>query len=178
MLAAVLCATALFRAAALDVEEVMDMLQNGVRESVVINMLEQRKLSRPLDAREVIRLSRAGASPQLLEALTDIDNIESAHGASAPTIVEPAPVPVAANPPTVIVAAPPPVVYSYPRTYYHMEPYPYYSRPGYSFGFSFGSRWGRPHHRPHRPGPGRHPGRPGRPGGHGPPGHRPPGHRR
>ncbi|MDR1613142.1 MAG: hypothetical protein LBT97_10245, partial [Planctomycetota bacterium] len=79
LLSAVLFAAVQSTASALDVDEIVDMVNSGVQEAVIINMLEQQKLSRPLTAQEVINLSRAGVSARLMEELTSVGNVRSAY---------------------------------------------------------------------------------------------------
>ncbi len=161
---------------ALDVNDITELLANGVQDSVIINMVQSNKLDRPLSAREIVSLSRAGASQPLLEYLTSAGAANQSYVASqpAPVYVEPAPT-VVQQQPNVIVQQPPTVVtqaptvvyetptYYYPRSYVYPRPYYYPYRSGPSFSFSFGG--GRRHYGPprggHRGGPPRHGGRHG-----------------
>lgn len=172
---------------ALDVNDINELLANGVQDSVIINMVQGNKLDRPLSAREIVSLTRAGASQPLLEYLTSAGAANQSYVASqpAPVYVEPAPTVVqqqpnviVQQPPTVVTQAPtvvyeaPTVVYEtptyyYPQSYVYPQPYYYPYRSGPSFNFSFGGsrhRYGPPrggHHPPShgRPGGGRHGGR-------------------
>lgn len=172
-LSVVLCVAAASRASALEVGEVINMLKNGVHESVVINMVQQQKLSRPLTAQEVIDLSRSGVSPQIMTALTDAANVGPMYAPSGSTVAVPvenytasmpgacgvaptAPAPVVVEQPATVVTAPPTVYYTYPDSYYYYG-YPYYNYPyrygpSYSFSFGYGHRWGG-HRGGHRGGP-------------------------
>ncbi len=172
---------------ALDANDIKNMLQNGVQESVIISMLQNQKLSRPLTTQEVIDLNQYGASATLLEQLTHSASVDTSSSytttyssPSTTTTITPAPT-IVQSPPTVVTTSPQ-VIYTEPSTVYYTEPYRYY-RPSPGISFYFGSgrrhwgggppRWGHggPGFRP-RPPHGRPPG--GRPGG---PGGRPPGGR-
>lgn len=162
-------------AVALEPNDVILMVQNGVEDSAIINMVQSQKLSRPLNAQEVLTLNASGASPAILEFLTRPGSSVESYVVTEPiTVVEPSPIVVSPQPN--VIVTPPSTVY-YDATYYS---YPYYSSP-YSYGpsyrrpFYFGFSWNdnhrwrdhRPSHRPpsFRPHPGG--GRPpsGRPGG-------------
>ena len=174
---AALCASTALPAFALDVSDVQQMLNNKVDESIIINMVQSQKLSRPLTAQEVVMLNASGASPGLLEFLTRKESANQSYQASAPvtqyqapTVVESSPTIIESSPtvittqPNVVVTQPQTVYYTTPNYYvpptyvypyrYYSAPRPrYYSRPGVSFNFSFGKgghRWNRSHHRPHR----------------------------
>lgn len=179
LLACVLCVSAA-GVMALDVNDITEMLENGVQDSVIINMVQSNKLDRPLSAREIVGLSRAGASQPLLEYLTSAGAANPSYAASqpAPVYVEPAPTTVVTPQPNVIVNQPPTVVtqaptvvyetptYYYPQSYVYPRPYYYPYRQGPSVSFWFGSG-GRRHYGPRYHG-----------GGHrGPPRHYRGGHR-
>lgn len=187
-------------ASALDANEIVQLVKNDVQDTVIINMLQQNKLERPLTAQEVLILSNEGASSTLLEYLTRPESVSSsyvppARTASSPVIVtdsttsvvETVSPTIVTSEPSVVVTSPNTVyygsTYAYPSTYYYpytySYPYTYRYGPTYSFGFSWGNshRWrGRDHgYRPRPPSHHRPPhsiGRPsgGRPGGHGRPG--------
>ena len=153
-------------ASALDANDIVMMVKNGVDDSVIVNMVQTQKLPHPLTAQEVMALNAGGASSYLLENLTRPDASLAAAttatvvtGSSAPTVtyVEPEPTIVTAQPSVIVTQ--PPTVYTYPYTYYS-SPYPYYynsypryhryrSGPSFSIGFGFGggNRWhGGPRH--------------------------------
>ncbi len=167
---------------ALDANDIRNMLQNGVQESVIISMLQNQKLSRPLTTQEVIDLNQYGASAALLEQLTHTSSVDGSYSTttyvSPPTTITTTPAPTIVQSPTVVTTSPQ-VIYTEPSTVYYTTPYRYYRpSPGISFYFGSGRRhWGggpRWGHGPsYRPGPphGRPPG--GRPGGGRPPGGRP-----
>lgn len=170
---------------ALDANDIRNMLQNGVQESVIISMLQNQKLTRPLTTEEVIDLNQYGASATLLEQLTHSASVDGSYSTtyvSPTTTITPAPT-IVQSPPTVVTTAPQ-VIYIEPQTVYYTTPYRYYNpSPGISFYFGSGRRhWGGPPRWGHGPGPGFRPGPPhgrppggrpgGRPGGGGPGGHR------
>ncbi len=191
---------------ALDPAEIGQLVRTRVDDTVIINMVQNQKLDRPLTAREVVELSAAGASPALLEYITRAEAVSSAYVAVQPaapvivtspepsvTYVEPAPT-VVTQQPTVVVASPPTVYYSspyyttnyvYPRYRWGPSYYPsYYPYAGsnYYFGFSYGSRgwYGRDSYRRPPPPPpprGGWGGPRGGPRGGPPPGGPPPGGR-
>ncbi len=143
---------------ALEADEIAVMIQHGVEETTIIEVVRMRPLSEPLTAAQVIVLSNAGASTRLLAFLTTRDAVSpeySSQPATNTVVVEPAPATVVpqsvcptpgyvVTPP--VVAAPPVVVY---RDYY-----PSYPRWSFSFGFSDYHRWGGRRgwggHRPYR----------------------------
>lgn len=175
-------------ASALDSNDVIQMIRNGVQDPVIINMIQNQKMDRPLTAQEVVALSAAGASSSLLEYMTRPEAVSSSYvppaprsvySDSTPTIVTSEPTVTTAPPatyygsnscsPTVVTPAPTIVApsttyvvpYSYPVYTYSYPRYRYYE-PSYSFGFSWGggSRWGHGPRYGHRP-PYRGHGRPG-----------------
>lgn len=159
---AVLCVTVTLSASALEPNDVVMMLQNGVDDAAIINMVRNQKLSRPLSPQEVVTLNASGASPELLEFLTRTDAAASSCVVTEPTtVVESAPMivtqpaPVVVTPqPNVVVTTPPPIYYSSP----------YYSYPSYRSNYYFGFSWNNDRHRSYR-----RPSYHGRPPSFGPP---------
>lgn len=157
---------------ALDANDIRNMLQNGVQESVIISMLQNQKLFRPLSTQEVIDLNQYGASATLLEQLTHASSVDGSYSTTYVSTITPAPTIVQS--PTVVTTSPQ-VIYTEPSTVYYSTPYygtpyRYYNSPGFSFYFGSGRRhWGGPPR--WGPGPGYRPGPPhgrppgGRPGG-------------
>lgn len=166
LLACVLCVSAT-GVMALDADDIRELLENGVQDSVIINMVQAGKLPQPLTAREIVDLSRAGASPSLLEYLTSPNAANPPPIAPPVTIVEPAPATTVVTPqPNVVVTQQPTVVYEtptyyYPQSYVYPTPYYYPYRSGPSISFWFGSG-GRRHSGP-RYGGGHRPPQHGRP---------------
>lgn len=174
----------------LDFRDIQHLLQSGVDESVIINMVRATPLTAALTAGDVIALSSAGASTGLMEFLTSSAAVTAAD---SPTIVSAEPTTVYVEPSTTIVEAPttiiesptyvevPSVIYTEPyyyNDYYYNDPFWY----GSSYPRWFGGSWHRPPPPPRRPSH-RPPSRPSgghRPGGGGPsvrpprPGGRPP----
>lgn len=167
-----LCGLALSVAAtlsafALEPNDVVMMVQNGVEDSAIINMVRNQKLSRPLNPQEVVALNAGGASPALLEFLTRSDSSASPYVVTEPTtVVESAPL-VVSQPPSVVVAPQPNVVVTAPPTVYYSSPY--YSYPSYRPNYYFGFSWNNDRYRGHR-----RPSYHGRPPSHRPPAYRPP----
>ncbi|MDR1533527.1 MAG: hypothetical protein LBU64_00280 [Planctomycetota bacterium] len=128
-------------ALALEVADIALLAQNGVADSVIINMLQSQGLPRPPTPGEVIQLNAAGVSPEVLEYLT---RTGTAAAANPPLAVAPPP-PVTVQPPQIYYQPPSPQ-YVYTPTYIVPRP-----RPRFFFDFSFGG--GRHHHRHHGPGP-------------------------
>jgi hypothetical protein len=123
-------------ALALEVADIALLAQNGVADSVIINMLQSQGLSRPPTPHEVIQLNAAGVSPELLEYLTRTGTVPTAPAATPPLVVAPPP-PVTVQPQ--VYYQPP--QYLYTPTYIVPRP-----KPRFFLDFSFG---GRRHHRPH-----------------------------
>lgn len=159
---------------ALDANDVAQLIRNGVEEEVIINMVGNQKLDRPLTANDVLALNSAGASGALLEYMTRPEAASAAYAApsspmivGSPQIQVESPPTVITSPQTVVTTQPnvvygsacptPTYVYPYSSPYYVYSAPRYYRdrRPSYSFSFSWGSGWGRhhPHHGGYRGGP-------------------------
>jgi hypothetical protein len=139
-------------ALALDANDIILLSRNGVSDAVIINMVQNQGLSRPLTTQDVVQLNANGVSSELLEYLTR----------SGAAIGQP---PIVASPvqPPVIVTTVPPTSYYYSHPGYVYAPR-YYGPPrrgGLFFDFSFGGRrhrggppprrhGGPPRHRPRR----------------------------
>lgn len=135
VLAAALCLAIPSAVLAIEPEEVIQLVQSGVDDAVIVNMVNATLLSRPLTAREVMALNAGGASPSLLEFLTRPEVVDSAYAAAQPTLV---------TTDSSVIVAPPAVVYDYTfypiyRNYWHGSFY----RPYWSWGFNhwWGNSW-------------------------------------
>ena len=130
-------------ALALDVNDVKNLVQNGVQEQVIISMLQARGLTSQPTTQDIVDLSAMGASSTLLSYLTPCGSAANpcpptttvVTPAPTTTIVTPAPTTTYVVPQPEVVVAPPPTVYYYPGTY----TYPRYYNGGSSFSFYFGS---------------------------------------
>lgn len=173
---AVLALALALPAFALDVNDVKILVQNGVQDDVIINMVQNNGLTTTPTTQDIIDLNNLGASSTLMSYLSS--HTSPSVVAAPPAIVTTSPTYVVPQQEIIVTRPAPTYYYNYG---YYGNPYRYY-RPGPSFSFSFGGgpRWG--HHRPGwgRPGPGWGGPRPGghrpggpRPGGPGRPGPRP-----
>ncbi len=129
-----------FSAAALDYNDVKNLMANQVSESVIINLVQQSPMM-ALTPGQVTELRGLGASETLISA------IFTAPAASTATYVDPNTVYYDSSAPVVVEPAPT-VVYQTP-TYVYPPPPVYYYHPGRpTFGFSIGiGGGGRRHHR-------------------------------
>jgi hypothetical protein len=138
-------------ALALDIDDIVLLKRNGVSDTVIINMVQNQGLPRPLTAQDIVQLSANGLSSDLLEYLTRPGTVTEQQ----PVVIAP---PVL--PPPAVTFAPPITYYSSPgytygQRYYYGPP----RRSGLIFDFSFGGRHHRggtrPRHHddPHRHGP-------------------------
>ncbi len=58
---------------ALEVTDLMQLLRNGIQEQVIVNLVQQNPLARPLGPNDVLMLQASGAGAELLEYLTRPD---------------------------------------------------------------------------------------------------------
>ncbi|MDR1745421.1 MAG: hypothetical protein LBS30_06685 [Planctomycetota bacterium] len=126
----------MFSAAALDYNDVKNLIANQVPESVITSLVQQNP-SFVITTDHVNELRGMGASETLIGSLLTASTPQTAATYVEPGTVYYDPVVVGASP-TVVYQTPTYVYPSHP-TYYHP------GRPRFGFSIGFGSGWGRRH---------------------------------
>lgn len=149
----------------LDAADILNMVENGVDEGVIISVVGNRRLAHYPTVQEIVSLHQAGASPELLAFLTSGQAVEIVSSAPAVVVSDPLPCSPCAKPAPIVVEQPPVVVYEPAPVVvpnYVYDPWPQRYHPNFYWEWDHWYR--RPpryHGRPHRPPPPRHIGRPG-----------------
>ena len=126
----------------LDAKDMVLMVQHGVEEQVIVNMICGNRLPAPLAAADILLLNSCGASTRLMEFLTSPEAVSVIAGGIA-----------VYDPPATIIESPTTIIES--PTYIYTERY-YYNDCRYNYGYTYpwyGRCWSRPPPRPRPPPP-------------------------